>query len=189
MSFNPEIVSVINQLYQKVMLSQSEPATLILPVQENTLPNNDDYRIYLDHPRLPTPLDMTLAGNDVMAHKIGDFAYECQEQTNSGAFHLLNAAGVFLVGFKEWIAEFGINENVKFDIVIRRNVQGFTYEPRIHLAGATQGHIFLNPGDMFWLEYIPENQNDTVFVGGPTEFLITRLSRNPYYTPQFPFIS
>jgi hypothetical protein len=189
MSFKPEIVSAINEIYQKVIMSQMEPATLILPVQENTLPNSSDFRIYLDHPRLPTPTDMTLAGNDVMAHNIGDFAYECQAQPNAGAFHLLKAAGVFSVGFKEWLGELDVNDNTKFDIVIRRNVEAFTYVSRVQLTGATQAQVFLNPGDMFWLNYVPENENDTVFIGSPTEFLITRISRNPYYIPQFPFIS
>jgi hypothetical protein len=188
MSIIPEIVSAINDIYQKVVLSQSEPATLILPVQENTLPNNGDFRIYLDHPRLPTPTDMTLAGNEVMAHTIGDFAYECQLQQNSGAFHLLNAAGVFLIGLKEWLSDSSVLDEVKLEIVVSRKVDGFTYQSKTLLIGSMQSHVFLYPGDFFWLNFVQQN-DESVFIGRPTELLITRLSRNPYYTPQFPFIS
>jgi hypothetical protein len=189
MSIIPEIVSAVNTIYQKVFLSQSEPATLILPVQENTLPNNQDFRIYMDHPRLPTPVDMTLAGNEVMAHRIGDFAYECQIQPNAGAFHLLNAAGNFAIGLKEWISESDILNEVKLEIVVSRTVDGFTYQSRTLLMGSTQANVFLYPGDFFWLNYVPEQQNDTTFIGNRSELLITRLSRNPYYEPQFPFNS
>jgi hypothetical protein len=189
MSLIPEIVSVVNEIYQKVILSQKEPATLILPVQENTLPNNDDFRIYMDHPRLPTPVDMTLAGNDVMAHYVGDFAYECQEQPNAGAFHLLNAAGNFAIGLKEWLSQSDVANEVKLEIVVSRTVDGFNYQSRTLLMGSMQAHVFLNPGDFFWLNYVQQEENDTAFIGAPTELLITRLSRNPFYTPQFPFIS
>ncbi len=189
MSFNPAIVSAINDIYQRVVLSQLEPATLILPVQENVLPNDDDFRIYLDHPRLLAPTDMTLANNEVMAHKLGDFAYEGLLQSNSGAFHLLNASGIFLIGLKEWLTESGVNNLVKMELVVSRNVEGFTYQSVYPLTGGTQTQVFLYTGDMFWLNYVPENENDSVFIGRPTELLITRLSRNPYYAPQFPFIS
>lgn len=188
MSFNPEVVSIINHLYQKVFFSQGEPATVILPVLENTLPNNNDYRIYMDNNRLPTPTNMTLAGNEVTAHRVGDFAYEGMEQSNAGSFHLLNAAGVFNVGLKEWLGPYGVVDDVKFDVVVTRTVDGFTYDSHTHLTGSSQAQIFLNPGDRFKLQFV-QNDNETVFIGRPTEFLITRLSRNPYYTPQFPIIS
>jgi hypothetical protein len=188
MSLIPELVSVVNAIYQKVILSQSEPATLILPVQEKTLPNDGDFRIYLDHPRLPTPTDMTLAGNDVMAHTVGDFAYECQAQPNAGALHLVNAAGNFSIGLKEWLSESDILNEVKLEIVVSRNVDGFSYQSRTLLTGSMQANIFLHPGDYFWLNYV-QQENESTFIGNRTELLVTRLSRNPYYTPQFPFNS
>lgn len=194
MSFNSEVVQVLNQLYADTFLSQREPATYCVPVMEQIVPNsNNDNRIYMDHNRLPEATTYTFFGSDVMAHKLNDFAYECMAQNNSGSFHLLNAAGLFSVGVKEWNTPFGPNNDVNVTVNITRNVEGFSYTSSTLIKGNQQAQIFLSPGDMFNLSFSPElntSNNLTEFnILGTTEFMITRLSRNPYYTPSMPINS
>ena len=190
MSFNVEVAHWLSRLYANTMLTQTEPASYIVPVMAQTVPNsnNNDQCIYMDHHRLPTPSNYTFFGSNVLAHKLNDFVYECMAQQNSGCFHLVNAAGLFSIGAKEWITDSGVNNNMITTLNIIRTVDEYQYSTSTLLTGNQQAQVFMAPGDMFNVSFQPElntsNNLPSVTIDSATDVLVTRLSRNPYYSPQ-----
>lgn len=189
MSLQSEIVQVLNQLYSKVYLSQPEPATRIVPVLQRMVPDNGDNTIYMDHERLPTPSNYTFFGQEVMAHNLGDVVYECMNQANSGSFHVVGAPGLFSIGAKVWITPYGASDlNITLQVI--RTIEGDTFPAETVIKGSQQAQVFLSPGDMFRFRYDPSLNTDSQMWFSPsTEVLITRLSRNPYYAPEYPQLS
>ena len=191
MSFASEVMSRLNELYNRVFLTQSEPASLIVPVMAQTVPNgNNDETIYMDHDALPPMETFTYNGQDYNGHNLhGEFVYECAAQTNSGNFHLIGDSGTFSVGPVDWITnEAGPNPFAIFSYIVTRTIDGApAYTTGTFALGNAKVDIFLKTGDMFKVLYSASfNNTGSLQIFPQTDFTITRLSRNRYYKMRQP---
>lgn len=191
MSLQSEIVDTLNKLWQK-QREQKEPASIIVPIQGRNYSINDSSNpydvMYMSHPDLPAMSNFDFWDHSAMAHNLmGEVAYECAEQQESGAFHLIGEPGLFNIGFRK------LSTNVStqnFAYRIRHNQ--FTSNDNMYdnyqvvtQARANQPvQLFLSSNDRFWVEIdfnaMPE-ENGNVYMANSNSLIITRLSRNPYF--------
>lgn len=186
MSFQPEVVSMLNNLYRQVFHTQQEPASLIVPVMEFSLPNsnNDGNIVYMNHELLPAPQMYSNQDTEFMAHPLNNaFLYECIGQQNSGSFHMIGEPGLFSLGAVEWLAS--IDDSMPFGsevnsaLIVERNYFGQVVPSFYEMKGSNKVQVFLNTGDMF--RFVIGEFTDTFMNTPMTQMVITRLSRNPDY--------
>ena len=189
MSLIPEIVTSLNKLNKQVGYLESLGGinpSIILPVQEQILPgpSNNNTRILMDHPRLPTMQEFGFYGwYTAMGHNLAnEFVYECAAQDYSGFFHLIGDPGLFSVGTTNgWLNQYGNSQDGIFNLHVNRRGEPENNQ-LIQISSAEQKSIFLGSNDSFYFDYDPYlNNNVQITVGSNTEIAITRLSGNPKY--------
>lgn len=190
MALQTEVVQALNQLWQK-QREQKEPASIIVPIQWGYLTANNSSNpndvMYMSHADLPTMSNFDFWDHSAMAHNLwGELAYECIEQTESGAFHLIGEPGLFNIGFRRLVTNYN-TPNFAYRI---RHHQFTSNETRynnyevVTQARANQPvQVFLSSNDRFWVE-IDYNAMETnnVNIAPSNALVVTRLSRNPYFT-------
>lgn len=187
MSVIPEIVTTLNQLQlQMKYISRigTVPSSIVVPVQEQTLPNPDtgSFRLYMDHPRLPPMESFDFYGwYTAMGHNLSnDFVYECYGQDYSGSFHLIGAPGTFSVGMADtWLDSSNMPQNnLNFYLYVNRRGEPGNNHP-IPISSAEHKTLFLGSNDSFYFEY--GNGAGEITIGSNAQLVITRLSANPEY--------
>ena len=200
MSLQPEIAQCLTHLWNSQFRSQQEPASIIVPLQPAHYTNNDvdnqANRIFMDHSNLPPMMETELYDHTAMTHNLmNEFAYECAAQQESGAFHLIGAPGLFNIGFRRVAATTGqygpyISQD-DFAVTIRHlqyssNQYGQWNEEVVTNVKANQPvQLFMSSNDRFFVEsdWTNMGQNNTEYwMQSNNHLVITRLSRNPYYT-------
>jgi hypothetical protein len=200
MSFQPDVSQALNKLWNSQIRSQREPASIIVPLQPRQYTTNDEdngaNRIFMDHSNLPPMAETELYDHSAMTHNLmNEFAYECYGQQESGAFHLLGAPGLFTVGFRRVAATINQYGNYldadEFAYQIRHsqfssNANGQWTEQVVTKTKANQPvQLFMSSNDRFFVESDWGNMtlsNDHYWMQSNNHLVITRLSRNPYYT-------
>jgi hypothetical protein len=192
MSLQSEIVDTLNKLWQK-QREQKEPASIIVPIDGRSYSVNDSENpsdiMYMSHPDLPAMSNFDFWNHSAMAHNLwGELAYECVGQEASGSFHLIGEPGLFNIGFRK------LSTNVStpnFAYRVRHNQ--FTsndnmynnYEVVTQARANQPVQLFLSSNDNFRVEIdfgaMPE-ENGNVYMANSNSLIITRLSRNPYFT-------
>lgn len=191
MSVIPELVSTLNQMsLQMSYLQNITSSSIIVPVQEQTLPNPDSgsRRVYMDHPRLPTMEEFNFYGSyTAMGHNLSnEFVYECYGQDYSGSFHLIGPPGTFSVGVTDtWLDQSNNPQNnIHFYLYLNRRGEPGNNHP-ISMYGAEHKTFFLGSNDSFYIEY--DNGAGDITVGSNVEIVVTRLSKNlNYVSPLMP---
>lgn len=190
MALQTEVVQALNQLWQK-QREQKEPASIIVPIQWGYLTANNSSNpndvMYMSHADLPTMSNFDFWDHSAMAHNLwGELAYECIQQTESGAFHLIGEPGLFNIGFRRLVTNYNTS-----DFAYRIRHHQFTsnentynnYEVVTQARANQPVQVFMSSNDRFWVE-IDYNAMETnnVTIGPSNALVITRLSRNPYFT-------
>lgn len=200
MSFQSDVAQSINKLWNSQFRSQQEPASIIVPLQAREYttadPGNDLNRIFGDHSNLPPMEETEWYDHTAMTHNLmNEFAYECIAQQESGAFHLTGAPGLFSVGFRRvgatinnWGPYISADD---FAYQIRHsqyssNQWGQWTEEVVTKAKANHPvQLFMSSNDRFFVETDWANMgqsNTQYWMHSNNHLIITRLSRNPYYT-------
>lgn len=197
MSLQAEVVDVLNKLWRKQQ-EQKEPASIIVPIQGRYYGAGDSDNpydvMYMSHPDLPAMSNVEFWDHEAMVHNLrGELAYECINQQASGAFHLIGEPGLFNIGFRRLVT----NVNTQ-DFAYRIRHQQFTSNDNLYnnyevvtQAKANQPiQLFMSSNDRFWVE-IDFNQmtqsNQNVYMANSNALIVTRLSRNPYFTSTFEY--
>ena len=196
MSFNTDVLHALNVLWRETILTQKETSSIIVPVSSQTFnTSNGDIVVFMDNENLPTESNMSFvmqgSNYDAPAHDLrGQFAYESAAQPFGGAFHLTGDPGLFSIGARDWLTtDESLISNIKIVVRLYRETGSFSYQTTHVITGNQQLQVFLGTNESFQLEYDsnPQGSNpwEATLIPG-TEFVITRLSRNPYYVATSP---
>jgi hypothetical protein len=200
MSFQPDVSQALNQLWNSQIRSQREPASIIVPLQPRQYTTTDEdntaNRIFMAHSNLPPMEETEFYDHTAMTHNLmNEFAYECAAQQESGSFNLIGAPGLFTVGFRRVAATINQYGNYldadEFAYQIKHsqyssNATGEWTENVVTRTKANQPvQLFMSSNDRFFVETDWGNMtqsNDSYWMQSNNHLIITRLSRNPYYT-------
>lgn len=172
----------------------TQPIAIAVPIAEAEVPNGvdgGDTVIYMDHPKLPPPHEFVFFdGSDpVQAHDLGvGLAYECFQQQNSGAFHLIGPPAVYSLGMllpPSVLDSIGA-EDAEVALYIYR-VDSDGGEPdiqRIAVKGAAHAVFLMTKDDFFVLRFEPPpdaDDPDAVSMDIPPDqfVILTRLAHLP----------
>jgi hypothetical protein len=194
MSIIPEVIQLLNQVYNKVFFTQQEPATIVVPVLGQPFSSNDGgHPVVMDHERLPQAQEYTMsAGSNstrtFWGHNLNnEFIYEGITASNSdltSEFHLIGDPGMFLVGAKYWWGpDLDPNAPLITKLFTTISADGADLGPVFTtITGNQKIPIFLSKGDNFSVHCYPEDNTflpDEFSILGFSDYTITRISRNP----------
>ena len=134
----------------------------------------------MDHPNLPPMEEFDINGTTLNGHNLrNDFVYVCvNQQDYSGKFYLIGHSGLFSVGAYDWVSNYNHNNEIPISINVVKPDGSTRYSRRLY--GNQQTNIFLETNDNFYVSYEPDGE-DSVDIDSLSQFIITRLSKNPYY--------
>jgi hypothetical protein len=202
MSVLPEIIQILNQVYNKVFFTQQEPSTILVPVSYQTFSSNDnEHTILMDHERLPAAQEVTMSsGNSnertFFGHNLNnEFIYEGATSSNNdltSEFHLIGDPGMFLVGPNYWWVGPGLDPAIPLvtKLIVTISADGYDLGPMMTtVTGNEKVPIFLSKGDNFSVHCFFEDNTalpNEFNLYGFTDYTITRLSRNKGQAFQIP---